>query len=482
MKNIDIYIPLRIPKFAWLLFIVAVITALWSDLVMMEYNIGVSYLIFNFMFLAPIILLIKQNMIKNQYSKFLLFVILFLSFDTFYYNNNFVQYFLPLIIFFLMILVYTNSMKKAENFYELFLVDISIFSRILFVIPFLKNLFALDIDKTIYQRVGKGIFITIPIMFTFIILLGASDENFARFLSNIFSFNINIEEFISKTIKVPIFTLLFLALVISSFSAHSKKQSLAKISGLDIVVVGIVSGMVNLLFLTFILFQLPYLFGGEEFIKESSINYAQYARDGFFELSMVMTLSSLIMLYIFKRLYISTSQNIIKVLQIILAIEVVIIGFSSLNKMFVYQNIYGATGLRYYVEWFTYFLIILLIVYITFLIIKKNYKNFLNYTAVISMVALMIISSINIDKMIILNHQQKQQKDKSFKLDYNYLTLLSIDIADSIDYKIFDKSKLLQDYKYRRKNWIDTQKTLRDCSNIFDFHLGYCVKKGYLNK
>jgi hypothetical protein len=54
---------------------------------------------------------------------------------------------------------------------------------------------------------------------------------------------------------------------------------------LGTVEVGVILGLLNLLFLSFVIFQMPYLFGGMELIKNTpDLRLAEYARRGFGEL------------------------------------------------------------------------------------------------------------------------------------------------------------------------------------------------------
>ena len=60
---------------------------------------------------------------------------------------------------------------------------------------------------------------------------------------------------------------------------------------LGTVEVGVILGLINLLFLSFVIFQLPYLFGGMELVQNTpDFKLAEYARRGFGELVAVAAL------------------------------------------------------------------------------------------------------------------------------------------------------------------------------------------------
>ena len=71
--------------------------------------------------------------------------------------------------------------------------------------------------------------------------------------------------------------------------AASKRPSVQRPNGrvavLGPVELGIVLGLLNVLFLAFVIVQFRYLFGGAELVRVSTnLTYAEYARRGFIEL------------------------------------------------------------------------------------------------------------------------------------------------------------------------------------------------------
>src|SRR5918998_2555757 len=65
-----------------------------------------------------------------------------------------------------------------------------------------------------------------------------------------------------------------------------------RIVSLGIVEVGVVLGLLDLLFITFVAIQVRYLFGGAGHVAGTArLTYAEYARHGFFELATVTALA-----------------------------------------------------------------------------------------------------------------------------------------------------------------------------------------------
>ncbi|MFK5975680.1 MAG: DUF4173 domain-containing protein [Sulfurovum sp.] len=470
-----IYRGLKIPSIALMLVGLSLFWGYWTEFVLLKHNIGFSYLVFNIILLLPIFLLMKRGLNQNRYTKFLILVVAILSMDIFYYNNEFVAKYLPFIVTFLILIIYLSVMCRCSEFYQQFFIRFNIFRDSISILKiFINNLFH-KTDKTIIKRVAIGFLITIPFLIVFTILFSLSDGNFNIFITNIFTFDKSKIIDISQMVLLSAIFLIGVIKILSSNRKNSYKKPSKK--ELDIIIIGIFLGMINLLFISFVLFQIKYFFGGLEFITTSNINLADYARSGFFELLIVMGLASIILLYFYKNEIISKYGNIIKTLQITLALQVLIIGISSLNKIYIYQSMFGTTTLRYYIEWFTYFLIILLAVFMIFLIYKKSYSKFLNYSSIISLVALMIISSINIDRLIVRNHIKLMEQNSSYRLDYNYLASLSIDAIEAVEFNVV--------YKQRLQNILQVgfnSNRGKNCSDILDFHLGYCLKKDKMNK
>lgn len=133
----------------------------------------------------------------------------------------------------------------------------------------------------------------------------------------------------------------------------------------DLLIVTIFLGMINLLFATFLSVQIPFLVGAS-YLPEGTM-LAEFAREGFFQLMMVMGIVTLIFLFIMRRF---KGEKMLILFLSGLLIQTIVMGVVSLKKMYLYQSIKGATVLRYYVEWFDYFLIGILVMGIIFLIRK----------------------------------------------------------------------------------------------------------------
>ncbi len=142
----------------------------------------------------------------------------------------------------------------------------------------------------------------------------------------------------------------------STPSTPSFAESLgAKGVSLGVVEVGVVLGLLNALFLSFVVVQLRYFFGGSEVVLSSAdMTYAEYARRGFFELAWVaaLVLPLLLGVHWMLRKENPAHERVFRVLSGGLLILLFVIMASAVGRMRLYQSEYGQTELRFYVTAF----------------------------------------------------------------------------------------------------------------------------------
>jgi hypothetical protein len=118
---------------------------------------------------------------------------------------------------------------------------------------------------------------------------------------------------------------------------------------LSITEVAIVLGALDLLFVSFVLVQLPYFFGGHgTVLGTDALTYAEYARRGFFELIAVAFLS-LPLLLLADWLLRTESPNERRAFRALAVGMVVLLGVmlaSALHRLALYVEVYGLTQAR----------------------------------------------------------------------------------------------------------------------------------------
>ncbi len=444
---------------AWLLITISALLASIDNFLKMPLLVGGWHIVMYILLLTPLGYLIIKDEIKNQYTKWFIPFLFIMIIDMFYYSNTFVQYILPVIFYIIIVLLYLSSMHETNNLYQTILPKFKLqFSTTKYLKMFVLNLFLYKVNKTLLNRIGIALLITLPFIVVFTALLSSADSNYKETLQNIFTLNTRFQ--FEYFITVPLYFLLYLQLFIYSFSNLTSRVEEKSTQKFDLLIVGIFLGLINLLFASFVLMQIPFL--SSHTYSLESVNIATFAREGFFQLVSVLVIVSAIFLFILRRY---KQENSIKYLLIGLLIQSIMMGIVSLKKMYLYQSIKGATTLRYYVEWFDYFLIVVLFLGILFLIKNKSFTKFLNLITVLTIVSFTMIISVNIDVMVAKHNIEKFKKSPT-KLDKEALSELSIDIVPILKEHKLNVSPILANY--------------RDCNSFREYHFGYCsIQKEY---
>lgn len=194
----------------------------------------------------------------------------------------------------------------------------------------------------------------------------------------------------------------------------------------------VILGLMNFLFLSFVIVQIRYFFGGAEHLQQiANLTYADYARRGFFELVWVAALVLPILLIIHWALRKDNprSEKVFRVLaggQIVLLF---VIMASALQRMFLYQNEYGLTELRVYTTAFMFWLAAVFVIFaLTVLIGKRERFTFAAYVS--ALVMIFALQFANPDYLIARVNIARLNEGKVF--DANYVSQLSADAIPTL--------------------------------------------------
>ena len=446
-------------SFAWFIIAISFFLTIIENFFKIDFLVGGWHIIMYVVLLLPLLYLLGTSTLKNKYVRlFLPFLFVFIV-DMFYYNNYMVQQVLPIVFFLLLISLYLTSMQTVHALYQTVLPTFNAsFEETFFMKTFFQNLWTFKSDRRVFKRVFLALTITFPFLVVFLVLLLSADSNFSHFFEKLLDFKLNFEY--RYLLTVPLYFFFFLFLFIYAFSNHTERLEVKESKPFDILIVSIFLGMINLLFFTFIMLQIPFLFS-ENYVPEG-ISIANFAREGFFQLMMVMGIVLTIFIYIMRRF---KGETILLFLLFGLLVATIVMGGVSLKKMYLYQELKGATVLRYYVEWFDYFLVFVLALGIFFLFRKIKFEKLLSAIAYLGMLTFTIIVSLNIDA-IVTTHNLEKFKNQSKQLDLKALENLSIDALPVVLEKYID---------YPTQKWFIEEKRAK-CKDFAHYHVGYCSK------
>ena len=209
------------------------------------------------------------------------------------------------------------------------------------------------------RGVVRGAVITIPIVLFFALLLAAADPLFATWRDEIGRI-IETWSFIPRFIFFMV--LLVIVLGAYSYAARSEVAAVPATPMTSSIDRGdtdrwlgaterlILLSSVTALFWLFIAVQLSYLFGNAPRMAGSGMTFAEYARRGFGELSIVATCSVLLILVSERFGRLNGHESRVRALTIALLIAVAIILMSAFYRVSLYEAAYGYTVSRLYAQ------------------------------------------------------------------------------------------------------------------------------------
>ena len=101
---------------------------------------------------------------------------------------------------------------------------------------------------------------------------------------------------------------------------------------------------------TFLLLQLSYLFGNPPALAGSGITFAEYARRGFGELTVVVTLATLLILALDRHALRGPLDRRVRLLELALVGELELLLVSAFRRVWLYETAYGFTTARLYAQ------------------------------------------------------------------------------------------------------------------------------------
>ena len=200
---------------------------------------------------------------------------------------------------------------------------------------------------------------------------------------------------------------------------------------LSMIETGIILGLVDALFGMFVLIQLAYFFGGENFLNDRGLTYAQYARRGFFELVAVSVLTLGLALWLS---HITVRQErraniIFNALSIIVVALTSVMLISASQRMYLYEEAYGFTHLRVFTHVFMLWLGVLFVFFLLSLFSIKP-QIFALGVLVTSIGYLFTLNVMNVD--LYLAQRNIERFYQGYALDLSSLGRLSADAVPAV--------------------------------------------------
>ena len=315
------------------------------------------------------------------------------------------------------------------------------------------------------RRVALGVLLAAPFLVLFGALFSSADTVFANVLQNLFAFDL--ESVVSHGLQIA-----FWGAVTAGYLRWGMLARPAAWTFVDatpkvgIVPVATALGLINLLFLVFVIVQLRYFFGGAALVEETTgLTYAEYARRGFFEL---VTASALVLPVLHGADHLvrgETPEHLrtFRRLAGILLVLLTVVMASALGRMRLYVGAYGLSEDRLYA---TAFMVYLLGVFAWFAwtVLRGLPKHFAFGAVIQGFVVLAGLHVLNPDAFIIRTNLNRPAAERPF--DAKYAVSLGADAVPALldafprlgaDDRCFVAKRLLTRWKtdadWRTWNW-----------------------------
>lgn len=400
-------------------------------------EIGISVFVFVVVLLGTIISFAKYQQIPLKQTWWLMALTAFFALMPGIRANGFLTFLNVVVTFGLLMLLAHQLvgtpvflMKVWDYFLLAVLVPFRMLGRGLSTVSKLGQIHSTVKNRETWIRVLKGIVMAVPILIIFGALFSQADLAFSQFLGNFIHIHIS-ERSIQYLVLLAfafIAGLSFLSYIFfpKQVAVAAPAEAIPAVQPSRSVEVLVFLGLIGLLFLLFIGFQLTYLFGGEANITSWGFTYADYARRGFFELLAVAILSLLVLLA--SENYAGAEGKKGKhflVPALVLVTEVVVVIISAFKRLSLYIDAYGLTEQRFYVAGFIVLLLVLFIL-LAIKFVKAKPENFFTFGTLLTMVTFVAILNLMNPDSYIANSNLKQY-NQTGKIDAYYVGHLSHD-------------------------------------------------------
>jgi len=276
-----------------------------------------------------------------------------------------------------------------------------------------------------------GLLIAAPLLVIFAALFASADPVFSTVLTNMFALDM-------ESVIQHAFLFVFWGAVTAGYLSWGL---LGKPVGLQsptarpiasVVPIATALGLLNFLFLMFVVVQLRYFFGGASIVEQTSgLTFAEYARQGFFQL---VVASGLVLPVLLGADHLVSSGTVAQVrvfrqLAGLLLVLLAVIMASALQRMRLYVEAYGLTDDRLYA---TAFMVLLVGVFAWFSwTILRGVRHRFAFGALMQAFAVLAgLHVLNPDAFIVRTNLNRPVAERPF--DARYATTLGADAVPAL--------------------------------------------------
>lgn len=292
-----------------------------------------------------------------------------------------------------------------------------------------------DLTRRVPRRTAeilRGLAITVPVILVIGSLFVGADAVFQKIVYSVF--DIDLAELMGHLFFTGFVFWIVAGFLRGTFLARPTPFPYARTKplNLSVVEVSIVLGSSILLFALFLVVQFRYLFGGADLVQITpSLTYAEYARRGFFELTVVVALI-LPLLLVLEWVLRKENRSHVRLFRVLATVQVVFLFaviVSAVQRMLLYQQEYGLTELRVYTTAFMGWLALVLLWYAATVLSGRRTQFAVGAVGAAFLIFFALLV-INPDDLIARTNIARVAEGKT--IDALYLTRLSNDAVPAI--------------------------------------------------
>ena len=338
-------------------------------------------------------------------------------------------------------------------------------------------------SKIIY--VVLGVIFSIPLVVIVLALLISADAVFENVFDSMFEdmniFTITQDAFLMGILFVVVFFGAYMLIsFMSTFKLNENKQEK---TGLEPLIAITICSILSFIYVIFSGIQVVYLFigSGANFILPYDMTYAEYAREGFFQLLFVCLIN---LVFVLMGIHLFRESKVLKALLCVITSCTYIMIASSAMRMLLYIQYKYLTFLRVFVLWAL--LVIALVMIGTMISIFKKNFNFFRYSTIVVISLYLILSFARVDYWIAKVNIDNMEYETQYEFfegtelydDYDYLFgNLSYDAAPvTLNYSDYSDPSYRGSYVYKRNRYINIIVDVEDMG-IRDFNVSKAVAK-----
>ena len=284
-----------------------------------------------------------------------------------------------------------------------------------------------------FLAVGRGLILVLPLLLLFGALLSAADAVYQRLIAQALHFDTGaLLGHAALSGLLACLTAGFSRALLLGNAPALPAERRATLPSLGTVETGTILGLLNLLFMSFVVVQFRYFFGGGGTVQATAgLTYAQYARSGFFELVWVaaLVLPFLLGLHWLQRPGDARAHRLFSAQAAVQVVLLFVIMASALTRMRLYQGEYGLTELRLYTTAFMGWLAVVF-AWFAWTVLRGRRDRFAFGAALAGFCCLLALHVLNPDATIVRSNLAHARAGHAF--DADYAASLSADAAPAL--------------------------------------------------